>query len=517
MLWRLTHRIKSAEPQVRIEAARQLALVKDGRGAPVLISALSDPEPSVRNTIIQSLAQIGRPAIPLLTWLLEQVGDSRQAHAAGALAQMAEHGIEPLTAALKHPDRSVRRLAVHALGHIGELKTIDTLSAVIREDWDADVRTAAVQALARMLKPAVEPLIRLLQDWNCWVRSAAADALGQIRDERAVEPLALALGDKEANVREAAATAITRIGGSHAACCLVRMVGSGSPEVRQAVERTLVRLGDAAVEPLCEGLVSDSFGEWRVRFVELLGELGRRGAVEPLVPLLTDRDTDVRQAAARVLAKLGWKPTSDAQRSIFAVAAQRWDDVVACGPQAAEYLAAAVADVRRAVRVPAIRCVGQIGGPSAVPMLLPLLADRVPDVARAAAEALGMLRAEASIDALCAALGNADVIEAALQALGAIGSVRAVPGMIAALQWMPPTQHSQVVDAVVRMGSAAVDALLLAVTGGSPAVRASAARALGRLRDPRADEALRRLTEDADPTVRMAAGEALSLMGLDSA
>ncbi|MFH1718596.1 MAG: HEAT repeat domain-containing protein [Planctomycetota bacterium] len=117
-----------------------------------LIGQLGDKEPSVRDSIVATLVQIGPPAVPLLITAMED------------------------------------------------------------EDWI--IRQGASQALGRIGDPqAVEPLINALEDKNQWIRQYAAEALGLIGDERAIEPLVEALEDDNPNVRALAARGLESIRG----------------------------------------------------------------------------------------------------------------------------------------------------------------------------------------------------------------------------------------------------------------------------------------------------------------
>ena len=61
-------------------------------------------------------------------------------------------------------------------------------------------------------KPAVEPLIKALQQGDGNLRWGAAVALGKVKDPDAVEPLIWALADKYENVRAEAAASLAAIG-----------------------------------------------------------------------------------------------------------------------------------------------------------------------------------------------------------------------------------------------------------------------------------------------------------------
>ena len=65
--------------------------------------------------------------------------------------------------------------------------------------------------LVRIGKPAVGPLVGLLNDGNSLVRFTAAELLGKIGDKRAVQPLIEVLKDNEKSVRNAATGALKKL------------------------------------------------------------------------------------------------------------------------------------------------------------------------------------------------------------------------------------------------------------------------------------------------------------------
>ena len=75
-------------------------------------------------------------------------------------------------------------------------------------------------------------------------------------------------------------------------------------EVRELAAGILGEIGDRrAVDPLIHVLKDD---DWQVRFavVNALGDIGDSRAAEPLTPLLDDPDTRVRALAERMLKRL---------------------------------------------------------------------------------------------------------------------------------------------------------------------------------------------------------------------
>src|SRR5579871_6679404 len=100
---------------------------------------------------------------------------------------------------IKHNDPKVREKAAKAMGEMGPQAeaAVPALLAAL-EDSEPPVRSAAIQALGAIGRPAVAPLIDLLKHKEIPVRGNAALALGRIgpRAKAAVPALIMALPDE---------------------------------------------------------------------------------------------------------------------------------------------------------------------------------------------------------------------------------------------------------------------------------------------------------------------------------
>jgi HEAT repeat protein len=210
-------------------------------------------------------------------------------------------------------DTQARKAAAEALGNIGDPTAIEHLIAVLHDKWSEYKGThdAAVNALAKIGAPAVEPLIAALQSAkrtdNAWadpdlnLRAGSSRALGEIGDPRAIDVLIRTLPDNIPAVRQNAARALGNIGGS-AIDRLIELLRSGEPIMRWGGAAGLGASGDPrAVQPLVN-TIGDKHELVRIEVISSLGNLGDPSAVEPLKKAL--KDPRFKRVAASALKKI---------------------------------------------------------------------------------------------------------------------------------------------------------------------------------------------------------------------
>jgi HEAT repeat protein len=163
------------------------------------------------------------------------------------------------------------------------------LGRILRHDQDARIREAAVGALLRLrhFDPA---LVAALEDEDAVVREAATGALertGGLGHWAAVLALVAAMSDSDARVREGAFYALDhRADGT--VPTLITALGSNDLRMRHRAAELMSFLWEKAVE--------------------LDGDRLEQGLRDEAVPVLrvslTDRDPEVRQAAAAALSRI---------------------------------------------------------------------------------------------------------------------------------------------------------------------------------------------------------------------
>lgn len=161
-----------------------------------------------------------------------------------------ERDIQGLLLALKHRDPAVQYEAAEALGVLKDPLAVSPLVSALAGDRHSGVRWKAAEALARIGKPAVGPLIAALGNPDDDVRWKAAIALGEIGDTRAIPHLVTLLDDEDRFVQSRAAYALGQFGDA-ALSPLVTALGSPSPSVRRGSAQALGRTrSQDAIGPL---------------------------------------------------------------------------------------------------------------------------------------------------------------------------------------------------------------------------------------------------------------------------
>jgi len=152
--------------------------------------------------------------------------------------------------------------------------------------------------------------------------------------------------------------------------------------------------------------------------------------------------------------------------------------------RAERVLATSMHDRRPAIRETAANILGILGASTAAPVLIDALRDPVPAVQLQAARALGRVKNPAAVPALLSALQQAD------EQLG-----------------------SQIFASLVKLGPAAVPALIETSASSSPWMRWNCVRALGAIRDYRALPVLVRELADTDHSIAWMAAKGLVQFG----
>ena len=314
--------LRDDDLQIRASAAMLLGKMQAAKpeaperhmAALLLLAHLEEPDPSLRQLVLQALGSTGDPlALEPLRRLLKTRGMEIAARAAWALSEDRDpRATEVLIAALRHfgedneymLDAVTRALAacqdarvndalaaaalatnkvlaytaLLALGSRKDPRAVAPLLAWITPayqgvpepaSWPAVSGEEVVERLADIGdRRATEPLIAALHGADLRLRADAAYALGRLKDPRAEEPLIAALQDPwqdewtfhpaidHANVSAEAAVALGELSDPRAVPPLIAALSMGTISGRIAAAEALGKLKDArAVDPLITALV----------------------------------------------------------------------------------------------------------------------------------------------------------------------------------------------------------------------------------------------------------------------
>ena len=223
-------------------------------------------------------------------------------HLADALDRLGDkHAVPPLVSALKAaPGEPWSAHVLNVLKRMGWQPGDQAEEAAVllaERNWDR---------LAGVGEQAVDLLIPLLRKGAAAETLKAVETLGHIGDDRAVESLSALLGSRRPESAAAAARALGDIGSSLAVEPLLQhAVDSDSAQVKAEDEKALIKIGASAVRPLLEQLNSSDPRE-RKAAVRILGEIGDERALQPLISALDDNSLQPELQAT--LEQLGWQP-----------------------------------------------------------------------------------------------------------------------------------------------------------------------------------------------------------------
>ena len=180
------------------------------------------------------------------------------------------------------------------------------------------------------------------------------------------------------------------------------------------------------------------------------------------------------------------------------------------------YLADALSSPTPPVRRAAAHALGELKAEGTVPNLIEALGDSDGDTRSNAAASLGKLGDPRAVDGLIDVLGDPDAGTRASSAaaLGKLGDPRAVDGLIDALGDPDDATRANAACSLAELGDArAVPARVDTLIDSSDEVRAASARALGKLGDERAVPALMGALGDSDSSIRETSAHALGTIG----
>lgn len=534
----------------RYEAVKALSLLACRRSAEALgaVAADSGEDTDLRIEAIMGLAKVAGP---------EQV--------------------KTLIDALSDPSGEIRLSAARALRTAGDQRSAPRLAEVMAgsgEDmspgnmtgWNPqwDIQMEAIRALGELgTVEIVEPVIRFYEDEMSYdLLGPVADALIKIGSEEAVKFLAAKLTAgtprerREIAVRLASAATVSEKLGKELAMALV----DPDSAVRVAGARALVKIDREKAAPALVMTLRDENAEVRSVAVGLLAETGMNGlAARLLQPMLNDPHPKVRQSVVKALAKLSGESAvedlsrimdNDRDEEVTLTALSCLATVAA--PGIVQRLGLLIGDQRRTpyFRIQCVNILEERYPDRIAELLIPFIRTQPRQVSVAIVTALARSKDRDAHSRLVGVLldltGNGSAVEGSI---GSRGAGSAAPGAVDTIEQgsgtfeeagQPDGGETMVVvgkksksavkfpgatpgscvaeDIASALGDGShqpevIEALVICLKSGNPAVAAAAARSLGGLRAGEAAPALIEALGHASESVRAMAALALGHIG----
>ncbi len=429
----------------------------------------------------------------------------------------------------------VRKEAVECFVHLEpDLKCIEELLNLLRNEENAGLRNSAAEAVIRLGSASVAPLINIVEDQDAEVRKFVIDVMGAIGDLIFVPSLLHALNDTEVNVASAAAEQLGALGDTSAAEPLLQSI-LGRDEVlfRYSALRALSLL--AKPIPVPEGIFKLADQDiLRKAVYECLGAISDVGSCHTLLDGFSCLQKNSRAAAVKALHRIYIHSPNASRVAICEELRRRFGGDIVSG-------LLELFDTRDELLTESLLWVGAVTRDSRfIPLLIEAIADE-----RTVSAALSILKNfgdkalqdvmaryatfdEIGRSALCVLIAeggysgfDAILLEglrdhsvrvrlAAALAVGKLGLVTCIPDLILLVDDSDGQVFSAAVDSLRSLAEISRTSILAEVDHfcSSTALhhRKAAAHLLASLGE---EERLLLLTKDEDPQVRKAAVEAI--------
>ena len=305
--------LRNNSAQVRMHAAKLLGGLQTETAVPDLVRLLADPNSYVKDTAVDALNRIGKPAVaPLLEVLDTKARNLIPDEDTGFTTEyqyIASAYIDDLW--MKKYRIGTLSAAIQALGL---LKSEDAVESLIEELENEELQGQALAALIEMGGVAVLPMLDALKNGTDKVRVKVADALGKIGDRRAIVPLIEALDtDPYKEVKALAAVGLgnmrARGNSSGAVFALTDALSyddTTATNAAAALGKIGVSTADAVQKLVIIAMEKQMRETLRIAAIEALWQLRPEEATQPMLLLMFSDETSpvIRANAVKVLSRI---------------------------------------------------------------------------------------------------------------------------------------------------------------------------------------------------------------------
>ncbi len=436
------------------------------------------------------------------------------------LKGLGQTAIEPIVDALAGANKAETIAFVEVLTALVDNKSFPIFARALAE---ANPRSVAGVAWALSSARSFSPnlLLDLLSQPGI-SRPAVLNVIGAHKNRLSMRELLNAAYQQDTAEKAALFKIIAEIADEDSLDELLPRVEGKDPIARMHIISVLSRFNQPRVLAALQATLKDPHK--LVRAAALQAIAGMQGEIDPalVAPLLRDTEVEVQNQAVDLLCKARHPETARhlvsvlqdeseyARRAAVEVLNEVGDE------RSIKFLLNAIKDSDWWVRTRAADALGKIGGPRVINAALSLVNDRDEDVRRTAIEILNQTRDERAVNHLIEATRDSDwwVSERAVDALGAMANRKAVPRLIEMMGTNPKSVPT-VVRALGRIGDPrAMDAIMSALDRSETDARVSAVEALVKMADDRTVDTIQMriqpLVSSVEETVVAAAQRALS-------
>jgi HEAT repeat protein len=404
--------LKSGAPQKeKADACRELARIGDKNAVAALATLLYDEK-------LAHMARYGLETIPSATAdraMREAAGTLQGRLLVGVIGSLGVRqdagAVKLLKAKLKDPDTEVVQAAARALGSIATSGAAEALQYALDAAQGQSrlaiceglLRCADSQAAKGSRNTAIKLYDRLRQgDYPHQVRTAALRGAVLTRGDAGLPLLLETINNPDFAVAAPAMRIAIELPGPDVTTALAGRLKWLPQDQQVLLVQALAARRDAKAAPALLDCAEHGAKSPRIAAIRALTEIGDPAAVPALVNLSADTDADVAQAGLEALAGMPGKEADNAVIGMFSRGTTKrritaMDLLVRRGlTSATRELFVAANDLDPAIRVAAVKTLGQLGDAAEIPAMLRVL-DRAksPEDLEATEQALSSLCAKA--------------------------------------------------------------------------------------------------------------------------
>lgn len=478
---------KTGSRAVRLRVLEALGRVPGGPALDLLVTQAGGPEGDMASAALRALGGFDAPRAHEVLLRTALHGDELRSEAALAgLSRLGPAALPVIAAKVPATPGPARDRALRAVAQIDSEPARDQVRRELSSAPPETLAALLLGLGATGAESARELILPRSSDSSPLVRAAAARALGGFSEDPAAAARAADLArDPDANVRRAALGALAQLG-KVATAPILQLVQSSRDEALDEVLVAVGELPDPQAGEVQVQLLTEGRLEVRAQAQGMLNSRGKAGLAD-LVRGLGHSDARVSDAAARLLARAGEEGlgllldalpearTPQARRACYLGLAYFES------PRAHAALRSGLRDSDAAVQGAALEAAVRSPSASYAPETLALLSSPDQHTHQLVLRVIAKARIQEAVSTLLAQLEqghpNSDHI---LEALGAIGDLRALPVLTRSAKAASVHTRRQAVHALGNLRSeGAVSALVDALLDRSPIVRRAAEEALG--------------------------------------